>query len=280
MVMIQIIRLSGFSMSILAKVLQNFRVNKSPVEAFEKCFNVYLKNDDAVSNKTTVSIFDSVSGRLASDINVNKSFEEVFEKCFNVFLNGSNIQDVGLYHVPKFLCETDRSDGFKLNISNLITNCVIGDKFDSFIRFVNLDNLEHISLSFDDRRNQSEEQFMMLEKPAIINCKGLDLIIAPPVSPINYYTGLRNQTLVLDNDDFHVDELRMLIELQVTFPVEIPGGSTDKPGIGIRIDDKRDLVLYNGEYQVEGRAYPSLKMEVIASGSEKKNGDSEPDVSA
>ncbi|EFO84006.1 hypothetical protein CRE_17422 [Caenorhabditis remanei] len=159
--------------------------------------------------------------------------------------------------------------------------------------------------------NEPGKQFEILEKPAIINCKNLDFFVSvPETPPINYITGLRNQNLILNVNNFQVNDLRMLIanwktsdrpigtsfcffshknntnemfnslELQDTFPVEIQHDSTDKPGIGIRIDDNRDLVLYHGRHRIGDFNHRALKMKVIASGSEKKNGDTEPDVSA
>ena len=50
-------------------------------------------------------------------------------------------------------------------------------------------------------------------------------------------------------------------------------------GIGIKMDNNRDLVLYHGKHLIGSRYNQSLKMEVIASGS-KKNRDSELHVSA
>ncbi|EFO84004.1 hypothetical protein CRE_17447 [Caenorhabditis remanei] len=245
----------------------------------------------------TASIFDSDSGKRTPKFHVNKFPDEAIEKFFNVYLkNGSNIQDLELYNVPKFLYETDRSDGLKLNISRIWMKASLHTKFDYFTRYINLDKLEYIYLSFTQ---SSEGEFRMLTKPVIINCKGLDLVISASRSLINYYTGLKNQTLVLYDDNFQVNELRMLIEnwktsdrpmgtifclysdenrtnelfnslkLQRTFPVEIQRDSTDFPGIGIKIDDNRDLVLYHGKHQIGGWYHPALKMEVIASGSQK-----------
>ncbi|KAF1767957.1 hypothetical protein GCK72_007917 [Caenorhabditis remanei] len=267
-------------------------------------------SDDDDPNQSTVSIKDLNSDKCSLDFRVNQSPDEAFEKCFNVYLkNGSTIQNLDLLHVPKFLCEREDPDGFKLNISRLEANDWIVDKFDSFIRFVNLDNLDDISLSLCDEEG---EKFGMLGKPSlgenswfigIINCKNLDLELYASRSLINYYIGLRNQTLVLNQNYFDVNDLRMLIEnwktsdrpigtcfcllsyyiddifnsleLQDTFPVEIQHDSADTPGIGIKMEDNRDLVLYIGEHQVDEGAFQALKMEVIASGSEKKNGDSE-----
>ena len=47
----------------------------------------------------------------------------------------------------------------------------------------------------------------------IINCKNLDLELYASRSLINYYIGLRNQTLVLNHNYFDVNDLRMLIEV-------------------------------------------------------------------
>ncbi|EFO83962.1 hypothetical protein CRE_17451 [Caenorhabditis remanei] len=258
--------------------------------------------DFGLNPPKTVSIFDSDSGKRTPKLRVNKSTDEAIEKCFNVYLkNGSNIQDLELYNVPKFLYETDRSDGLKLNISRIWMKASLDTKFNYFTRYINVDKLEFIYLSFTQSSNRNEEEFRMLTKP-IINCKGLDLVVSASRSLINYYTGLRNRTLVLYDDNFQVNELRLLIEnwktsdrligtsfclyssiydtnevinsldLQDTFPVEIQRDSTDYPGIGIKIDDNRDLVLYHGKHPIGGWYHLALKMEVIARGSLKKNG--------
>ncbi|KAF1767954.1 hypothetical protein GCK72_007914 [Caenorhabditis remanei] len=269
-------------------------------------------SDNGDSNQTTISI--SYSQKSTPDFHVKESVDEVFEKIFNVYLkNGSTIQYFDFCHVPKFLCERDGSDGLKLNISTLIMDNGF-DNFDAFIRFVNLDTLENIYLPFENKFNEHGELFGMLERPEIINCKNLDFFVTvPETPPINFITGLRNQNLVLNHSKFDVNELRNLIEnwktsdrpigtsfclwsytlyeynikemfdslnLQDTFPIEIQRDSTDKPGIGMTIDDNRDLVVYHCQHLNGIMRYPALKMEVIASGSEKKNGDSEPDASA
>ncbi|KAF1767928.1 hypothetical protein GCK72_007888 [Caenorhabditis remanei] len=261
-----------------------------------------------LNHPMTATIFDSDSGKHTPILRVNKSTDEAIEKFFNVYLkNGSNIQDLELYDVPKFLCETDRSNGLKLNISRIWMKASLDTKFNYFTRYINLDKLEYIYLSFTQ---SSEGEFRMLTKPVIINCKGLDLVISASRSLINYYTGLRNQSLVLYDDNFQVNELRLLIEnwktsdrligtsfclyssiydtnevinsldLRDTFPVEIQRDSTDYPGIGIKIDGNRDLVLYYGKHPIGGWYHPALKMEVIARGSLKKIGDCKPDLSA
>ncbi|KAF1767953.1 hypothetical protein GCK72_007913 [Caenorhabditis remanei] len=271
-------------------------------------------SDDEDSNETTISIVDLDTNKRTPYFTVNKFLDEAFEKCFNAYLkNGSTIQEFDLYNFPNFLCERDGSVGLKLNISKLRMEGEIVDKFDSFIRFVNLDNLEHIHLILDDRLNEHGEWFGMLEKPLITNCKNLDLSVHSPVSLINYYTGLRNQTLVLyyhNIRNFPANDLHILIEnwkttnrpigtsfylyslyndtinifnsleFEDTFPVEVRGDTTDKPGIGIHLDDYRDLILCHGRHLIGSCSFPSLKMEVIASGLQRKNGDSEPDVSA
>ncbi|EFO84002.1 hypothetical protein CRE_17371 [Caenorhabditis remanei] len=265
-------------------------------------------NDDD-PNQTTILFLDLDSLKRCQEFRVNKTLDEAFEKCFNVyFKNGSSIQELDLCDIPKFLCERDKSDDLKWNISRLKTNNTNSlDQLDTFIRFVNLDKLERISLTVYDKLNG--EPFGVLRMPAIINCKNLDLtvVLSFPESPINYLTGLRNQSLVFKINNFDVNDLRILIEnwktsdrpigtcfcllsfvddmlrrlkLQNTFPVEIQRDSIEIQGIGIKMDDNRDLVLYNGEHQGEDRAHAALKMEVIARGSEKKNGDSEPHVSA
>ncbi|EFO83997.1 hypothetical protein CRE_17426 [Caenorhabditis remanei] len=303
--------------SLLPYTIKDVRISETELKINRKKWffdkNPETSNSpDDDSNQTTIWIVDRDTYKNSPVFHVNKSPDEAFENFFNVyFKNGSTIQCFILNHVPQFLCERDGSDGFKLSISRLETNNPIVDKFDSFIRFVNLDNLEYIHLSIDDRLNEHGEQFGMLEKPAIINSKELDFHVWVSASLINYYTGLRNQTLLLNDNQFDVNELCMLIEnwktsdrpigtsfclysysysndrsnvfdsleLQGTFPVENRGDSADKPGIGIKMDDNRDLVVYKGFHQKNQITYPALKMEVIASGSEKKNGDSEPDVS-
>ncbi|EFO83993.1 hypothetical protein CRE_17372 [Caenorhabditis remanei] len=268
--------------------------------AFRKNPEQSNPNDDD-PNQTTISFFDHDSLKRCQEFRVNKTLDEAFEKCFNVyFKNGSNIQELDLSGVPKFLCDRDGSADFKLNILSLSTLSTTVDSFDSFIRFVNLDRLDHISLVLDG--SEHGEELRMLEKPAIINCKNLDLEAYARRSLINFCTGLRNRNLVLNHNKFDVNDLRMLIEnwktsdrpigtcfclllcvddmlhhleLQNTFPVEIQRDSIEIQGIGIKMDDNRDLVLYNGEHQVEEGAFAALKMEVIASGSAKKIGDSE-----
>ncbi|KAF1767955.1 hypothetical protein GCK72_007915 [Caenorhabditis remanei] len=149
----------------------------------------------------------------------------------------------------------------------------------------------------------------MLQKPVIINCKDLELILFAPRSFINYYTGLRNRNLVLNHENssnFHINDLRMLVEnwktsdrpigssfcyfslesdryfnmdsleLQGTFPVEIERNATKMRGIGMKMDDNRVLFLYHGRHPVGFWYHPALKMEVVASGSKKKNEDSKP----
>ncbi|EFO84049.1 hypothetical protein CRE_17376 [Caenorhabditis remanei] len=254
--------------------------------------------DDVDPNQTTISIVDLDTVKRSPEFHVNKSCDEAYEKLFNVYLkNGSTIQELHLRGVPKFLCEREDPDGLKLNISRIFMSIEIVDEFDSFIRFVNLDNLEYIHLLIVNEDNEGGECFGMLEKPAIINCKSLDLfLIASETPPINYFTGLRNQTLLLYDNNFSVNDLRMLIEnwktsdrpigtgfclysfetdandmfnsleLQDTFPVEIQCDLTDKPGIGIKMDNNRDLVLYQGQHQIRSGHSPALKMEVIASG--------------
>ncbi|EFO84040.1 hypothetical protein CRE_17375 [Caenorhabditis remanei] len=261
----------------------------------------HTTSDDDDSNETTISIVDRDTYKRSPYFRVNKSFDEAFEKCFNVYLNGSIIEYLSIDHVPKFLCERNGSDGFKLIISSFNTDIGI---VDNCIRFVNLDNLKHFRIAFP--RMDNGEDFGILEKPEIINCKSLDLFVSvPETPPINYITGLRNQNLILNVNNFQVNELRMLIEnwktsdqpigtsfylfsfelntrdifdsleLQDTFPVEVEHDSIMYSGIGIKIDDNRDLVLYQGEHLLE-EENAALKMEVIASRSKQKNGDSEP----
>ncbi|EFO84035.1 hypothetical protein CRE_17423 [Caenorhabditis remanei] len=111
-------------------------------------------SDNGDSNQTTISI--SYSQKSTPDFHVKESVDEVFEKIFNVYLkNGSTIQYFDFCHVPKFLCDRDGSDGLKLNISTLIMDNGF-DNFDSFIRLVNLDNLEQISISLHFRLNELE----------------------------------------------------------------------------------------------------------------------------
>ena len=128
-------------------------------------------SDDGDSNQTTISIVDVDTDQRSPDFTVNKSFDEAFEKCFTVYLkNGSNIQDFDLCDIPKFLCERDVSDGLKWNISRLITTNKITrslDEFDAFIRFVNLDKLERISLTLYNKSHEHGGRFGVLEKPAV-----------------------------------------------------------------------------------------------------------------
>ncbi|EFO84022.1 hypothetical protein CRE_17377 [Caenorhabditis remanei] len=300
--------------SLLPYTIEKVRIESDELRINRKEWT-FCKNpeqeDDEDSNERIISIFNRDTHRRSPNFSVNKSSDEAFEKCFSVYLkNDSTIKDFDLSGVPKFLYERDESDGFKLNISKLRTNGVLVDVFDYFIRFVNLDNLEYIHLVLSNKVFGQGDNFGILERPEIVNCKNLDLyVIAPKTAPINYITGLKNQTLVLNQNYFDVNDLRLLIEnwkissrpvgtsfclwacgfikteilnsleLQDTFPVEIQDESTKMQGIGMKMDNNRDLVLYQGQHQVGNRYRPALKMEVISRGSEKKIGDSEPHVS-
>ncbi|KAF1767958.1 hypothetical protein GCK72_007918 [Caenorhabditis remanei] len=288
----------------LKSVLKSMSVEKRKLWVFGKS-----NSDDGDSNQTTISIVDVDTDQRSPDFTVNKSPANFSNVSCHEGRSKISLQFLlGVWETVKW------------NISRLITTNKITrslDEFDAFIRFVNLDKLERISLTLYNKSHEHGGRFGVLEKPAIINCKNLDLtvVLSVPESPINYLTGLRNQSLVLKDNNFNVDDLLMLIEnwktsdrtigtgfylypynndtndmisslnLEDTFPVQIerlaesPRDSTTMQGIGIKMDNNRDLVLYHGKHLIGSWYNQSLKMKVIASGS-KKNRDSELHVSA
>ncbi|EFO84052.1 hypothetical protein CRE_17427 [Caenorhabditis remanei] len=283
--------------SLLPNTIDNVKIMRQEMKINKIHWTFY--EDRHWPNQTAMWIVHRDTGKWSPYFHVNKSRDEAIEKCLNVYLkNGSNIKFLDIDHVPQFLCEREDSDGLKLNISRLQTHNEIFDKFDSFIRFVNLDKLEHIFLAL-----YGSELGMLKMRFTIINSNNLDLTKSASTSPINYYTCLRNQTLVLYDNNFQGNELRMLIEnwktsdrligtsfylysykndtnkmfnsleLQDTFPVEIQRGSTKIRGIGIKMDKNRDLVVYHGQHLIGNIYRPALKMEMIASGSLNKNED-------
>ncbi|EFO84491.1 hypothetical protein CRE_18118 [Caenorhabditis remanei] len=300
--------------SLLPYAMKRVRIMRKEVSINDMSWSFGFRSEKSDPNQTTVSFYDRISDKRTPNYPVKKSLEAAVEQCFNVYCkDGSIIQDLDLCRVPKFLCERD--GGLKLSVSRFQTYGVNVDDIDYFIRFMDLDKLERVHLTISRERDAPpEKEFGMLEKPVFINCKELYLKInIHRELPINSFFDLRNQTLVLEHDRLCVNDLQKLIEnwktsarpigttfcfvsydgdvpitkmlnrskLQYHFPVDVQCDSTEQiKGIGMKMDEHRNLVLYLGKHQIRTKTFSALKMEVMERGLEEKNEITRPCTSA
>ncbi|EFO96285.1 hypothetical protein CRE_14635 [Caenorhabditis remanei] len=166
----------------------------------------------------------------------------VYEQLFNKYIRDGTVVSgsLCLYGIPEFLKERrEKEDDLKIKVTNLKFTTETTEDYEHFIRFIDLDVLENVTVIAD------ENSLALIDKQEIKTCKNLTVIVnfgygpRPTNFSVDQFLRLQNQHFQLEYFRFNCHDLQLFVEGWITTGREI--GTRFSLG-QIRYEDVRGIL--------------------------------------